>query len=163
MEKRQDPYVYGSAAPKIEYSLYENNKVLKYKKKLRSVKKQKSKLVYIILMLFILGVTVIFRYSQITELNFKIDASRMEYVKLLNENDILEAEIEKNINLEEIKFVAINKLNMRKPYKHQIEYIRIEKKDYSVTVNKYKKPELPDANIITLLIRNIGKAVNIIN
>lgn len=48
-------------------------------------------------------------------------------------NRYLEIELSKNLDLEYIENVAINKLGMQKPAPHQIIYISVPKESYSET------------------------------
>jgi cell division protein FtsL len=163
LSKRQSPYVYGAAALKIKYDIYENNNVLKLKRKHKAEAKHKSKLVYIILFLFILAATIILRYTMITEINYKIDNRRTELSEIQKDNAYIKAQIEKSIDMDEIKEYAVSKLNMRKPYKHQILFVDIERQDYTLTVNRYKEIKIPEGNIVTLFMKNIGRVVNTFN
>lgn len=67
-----------------------------------------------------------------TKKEAEIVANTEELKKLEANNSILQNEITKNINLEEIEKIAKNKLNMQKPEAHQIVYINIPKQSYTV-------------------------------
>lgn len=122
-------YVYGSAAPKIDYDVYEENKVLKAKKKQRANNKIKVKLVFAILALFAAFLSVILMYAKITEVNYDLNKKNKEYNDKKNANIQLRLEIQKNLDLNRIKEIALTRLDMQEPDKYQVVYVRVPKKD----------------------------------
>lgn len=124
-------YVHGTAARKIEYNVYENNEVLKAKKKQRSYKKVKAKAVMWVLLLAAFGLVVIYRYAMITELNYNINKANKQYQELQNENIRLEAEIVKKLDLQKIREAAETRLGMQKPDEAQYVYVNVPKTDFT--------------------------------
>ncbi len=122
-------YVYGSAAPKIEYDVYEENKVLKAKKKRRANNKVKVKLVFAVFVLFTAFLSVILMYAEITEVNYELNKMNKYYNDKKNANIQLRLEIQKNLDLNRIKEIALTRLDMQEPDKYQIVYVRVPKKD----------------------------------
>lgn len=122
-------YVYGSAAPKIEYDVYEENKVLKAKKKQRANNKIKVKLVFTILTVFAAFLCIIYMYAQITEVNYELNKKNKEYNEVRNANIQLKLDIQKSMDLNRIKEIALTRLDMQKPDTYQIVYVKVPKKD----------------------------------
>jgi len=65
----------------------------------------------------------------------EINSNIAELKKLEQSNSVLQTEVNKNVNLEEIEKIAKTKLNMQKPAPHQIVYINIPKQSYTVQYN----------------------------
>jgi len=65
----------------------------------------------------------------------EINTNIAELKRLEEANSVLKTEMTKNINLEEVEKVAKTRLNMQKPSPHQIVYINIPKKSYTVQYN----------------------------
>jgi cell division protein FtsL len=126
----RENFTNGSLAEKIQYDVYEENKVLKSKKKARSNSKAKLKFVACILLVFSLCFVVILRYAQITEMNYKISTANKVYSNLKIDNSYLKVSIEANMELEKVREAA-TKLGMHKPDKYQIIYLKIPKTDFT--------------------------------
>lgn len=123
-----------SAARQIEYDVYEENRVLKAKKRYKSSRKVKLKMVVAIMAVLLAGLTVMWRYAIITKISYEINQRESDFNKLRNENAIMRVQIETTTNLTEVKEVAENKLGMQMPSKSQIVYVRIPRNDYTVLV-----------------------------
>lgn len=132
MTKANNQYIYGSAVEKVEYDVYEENKVLKAKKIHKQNRKVKLKMVFNVMLLFALSFAVIYRYAIITELSYEIDKLGKEYESLLEEKSVLEFELEKGMNLATVEDVATNKLGMVRPDKNQVIGVSVPKTDYTV-------------------------------
>ncbi|MDF2524017.1 MAG: Cell division protein FtsL, partial [Clostridiales bacterium] len=89
LETGKTPYVQGTAAEKIEYNVYEENKVLKAKKQQKSNNNEKVKIVVAVILTFACCLTLIFRYAQITEMNYKLLKANNQYNEIMNENSRL--------------------------------------------------------------------------
>jgi cell division protein FtsL len=129
-------YVYGSAAPKIDYNVYEENEVLKRKKVQKSNSKVKLKMVLGILSVFCGFVFLMYRYAIITELNYSVEKASKTYAKVSNENTLLKISIDKNLDLNKVRDIAETKLGMHQPDKFQIVYVKVPKTDLTVRDNK---------------------------
>lgn len=149
-QMKNSDYVHGTSARKIQhnqygqhdqYDVYEKNRVLKEKRKYRSNRFVKIKVVLSVLLVSVIGFTAIYRYALITDLNYKINKLKVEHKELVNDNLRLRIAIEKNTDLAEIKSVAENRLSMQKPDKYQIIYIRIPKDNFTVASDTYKNKE----------------------
>jgi len=148
---KNDNYVYGTSAKKIQYDVYEENKVLKEKKKYRSNRFIKLKIVFSILLVFIAGFIVMYRYALITDLNYKISKLEKEYENLKDDNLRLKIAIEKDTDLSKIKTIAEERLCMQKPDKYQIIHIRVPKNNFTVTSDTYKN-NTENNRIIALIL-----------
>lgn len=125
-----------SAARQSEYDVYEENRVLKAKKRYKCNRKVKLKMVMAIMAVLIASLTVMWRYAIITKMSYEINQREKDYNELRNKNAILRVQIETGTNLTEVKDVAENKLGMQMPSKSQIIYVRIPRNDYTVLIDK---------------------------
>ena len=82
-----------------------------------------------IALLFILGLFVILRFAQITELGYQTNDINKECEAVLAENEQLRVNIEKEINLAEIRQIAETRLQLQAPNESQIVYIETSTSD----------------------------------
>ena len=82
-----------------------------------------------ITLLFILGLFVILRFAQITELGYQTNDINKECEAVLAENEQLRVNIEKEINLAEIRQIAETRLQLQAPNESQIVYIETSTSD----------------------------------
>lgn len=141
MASKDNKYVYGSVAEKIEnevYDPYEQNAVLKSKKIARNNKKIKTKITLCILTVFCLCALTMFKYAQISQLSYENNKINKQYEEIQNNNQLLSIEIQNAKSLKNIREVAENNLHMHKPNKSQIIYVEVPKEDVTKTANKEK-------------------------
>lgn len=155
-------YIYGTAAKKIEYDVYEENKVLKQKKQQRINGKAKLKGVLAILVIFAASLLLMYRYALITELNYKVSDLENTYNKIKNENSILRVQIENEMSLSKVKEIAEVRLGMQSPDRYQKIYIRVPKSDITRVAEKYKEEEKGNDNLIASLMNKVGKLTGLI-
>lgn len=124
-------YVNGTSAEKIQYDVYQENKVLKAKKNYKENNKLKYRMVLCILTVFAISCTVMYRYALITEMNYKLDKTYKIFNEIKDENQRLKVDIKKGTDLSVIKEIAEKKLGMQKPDKYQIAYVRVPKSDFT--------------------------------
>lgn len=139
MASTNSKYIYGSAAEKLKneaYDPYEENVVLKSKKIARNNAKIKTKIMLSIFLIFGMCAVIMFRYAQISQLNYDTNKLSKQYTELQNENKRLSIEIEKAMDLNGIREIAETKLKMHKPDKSQIVYINVPKEDMIILANK---------------------------
>ncbi|MCR4434569.1 MAG: cell division protein FtsL [Clostridiales bacterium] len=148
MIKKGENYVYGSTAEKIKYDVYEENKVLKEKKKHRTNNRAKLRTVCAILIVFAACFTIIYRYAAITELNYKVVKQNKIYESIKDENTRLRVEISKETDLNKIRAVAESKLGMQRPDKYQIVYMNVAKNDYTEAASAEPKGKKTENNIL---------------
>ncbi len=127
----------GTAARKINYDVYSSNSYLKQKKKARSYGKYKARLAISIFLIFLMGITLMYRYALATELNYRINSLNQEYMELLDLNSVLRVEIEEKTDLDEIKRVAMKELDMCVPSRSQIIHVKVPGEDNTVVSEQY--------------------------
>lgn len=95
----------------------------------RQHKKIKSRLLLKCSLLFALGLLVMFRYASITEIGYQVNASQKTHETLQAENDRLEVNLARQVNLTEVSIIAMEKLGMQKPQPYQIVRISVQPMD----------------------------------
>ncbi len=148
-------YIEGSAVRKPEYDVYEENKVLKAKKRYKSNRKVKVKMILAIIAVLAAALTVMWRYAIITKTSYDINKKEKEYNELRNANAILRVEIESETDLTSIKEAAENKLGMQTPQKSQIFYVKVARNDYTVVMRERDKAP-DDNNFINIFINKVA-------
>jgi len=150
--RTEKSYVDGTAVRKIEYNVYQENKVLKAKNKARANTKVKVRILFCIGIIFAAFAILMYRYALITDLNYKINSLYKDYEGIKNDNIRLTVEIDKGMDLKRIRKIAETELGMREPEKHQIVRLNITKNDYTkVAVNTTKKT-IPSGGFFSFLI-----------
>lgn len=134
MIQKDYEYVHGSAAKQLEFDVYEENKVLKAKKRYKSNRKTKLRMVVAIVVVLAAGLAVMYRYAMITKLSYDLNRLERDYEKIRNENSLLKVQIETKTDLNEIKEAAEKRLGMQMPDKSQIIYIKVPRNDYTVVM-----------------------------
>lgn len=162
MKHDGESYIYGSAAKKIEYDIYKENKVLKVKKEQKSENKNKVKMVFITLIIFMAAFLIMYRYAMITELNYKVSDLNKTYTSIKNDNSRLKVQIENDMNLSTVKEIAESKLGMQSPDRYQKVYIRVPKNDITKVAEKYKEEKEGKANIIAALMNKLDKLTGLV-
>ncbi len=137
MLKTGGKYIHGTAAEKLQYDVYEENKVLKAKQNQRNNNRTKYKIVRNVILVFALTFLVIYRYAVITEMNYNIDKVNDKYNEMKNENSRIKVDIEKQMDLGKIREIAENSLGMHKPDKYQIVYVNVPKEDFAAVSETY--------------------------
>lgn len=159
MIETEKNYILGTSARKLSYDVYEENTVLKAKRKQKSNNRAKFNLVLSIFVVFILVFLVIYRYALITELNYDINESLKSYSEIKNENSILKVDIEKDTDLSKIRQIAEDKLGMHKPDKFQVIYVNVPKSDYSIVSKTY---DSNNSNLFVMITNKLGKLTQLI-
>ncbi len=129
-------YVHGSVAEQLNYDPYEENKVLKSKKIARNRKKIKMRIILSIFLIFGLCAATMFKFAQISQMNYDNSKLEKQYEQLVNENARLKLDILAAMDLTNIRNIAENELNMHKPEKSQIVYINVPRTDKIILANK---------------------------
>lgn len=143
-----------SAARQPQYDVYEENRVLRAKKRYKSSRKVKLKMVMAIIAVLVAGLTVMWRYAIITKMSYEINHKEKEYSELRNENAILGVHIETMTNLTEVKDVAENKLGMQMPAKSQIVYVKIPRNDYTVMM-KTQEETADNSSVLKAVLNKV--------
>lgn len=145
-------YVDGTSARKLEYDIYENNKVLKAKKVQKYNNIAKIKAVFCIMMIFTVCSLVMYRYSLITELNYDLNKEKTAYEQVKEENAKLQAQIERQTDFSTVMQSAQSRLGMRKPENHQIVYITVPRNDFNIASEAYSEAQ---TNVLAAIIDKI--------
>lgn len=155
MAINNNKYVYGSVAENINndiYDPYEENAVLKSKKLARSNAKLKTKIIFSILIIFSMCAVTMFRFAQISQLNYENNKLSKQFVAIQNENELLSIKIGNAKSLNNIREVAENNLRMHKPNKNQIIYVTVPKEDVTMIATKQQ----PKAMI---MVQKVGSGI----
>lgn len=163
MIQKDNNYVSGTAARKLEYDVYEQNSVLKAKKQYKNNKMAKFRLVLSILAVFVAALVVVYRFALITQMSYNINKSEKIYNTIRNENSLMRMQVEKNTDLTRIKELAETKLGMQIPDKSQIVYIRVPKNDYTVVLNSDAEAKDMKGNVFASIINKVTGFINLIN
>jgi len=135
MIKTNKNYIQGTAARKLEYDVYEENKVLSEKKKRRVNNKLKIKVVFAFMVVFALCGFVMYRYALITDLNYKINTKMNALTQMKNENTRLNVKIERELDLQKVQKFAQENLGMQKPDKSQYVFVKVPRCDFTTASN----------------------------
>ncbi len=161
----KEKYVNGTSAVKTErvhYDVYEENKLLKEKKKFKSNRKLKVKLFFGIITVFVMFAFITYRFSLITDLNYRVNKANIQYNNLKNENQILKVDIKSTTDLEKIKEIAESKLGMQMPDKAQVVYVNVPERDYTDVSSDYAKSS-GNKSIIGYLSNKLGEISSLLN
>lgn len=150
-------YIQGTAARKLEYDVYEENKVLSEKKKQRVSNKLKIKVVFAFIILFTLSALVVYRYALITDLSYKIDAKKNEYTEIKNENTRLKVQIASKLDIQRIQKIAEENLGMQKPDKSQYTNVKIPRSDFTTASNEINGEGKNNKSIFDTLLSRVDK------
>lgn len=163
MIQKDYSYINGSTARKLEYNVYEQNKVLKAKKQYKNNRSAKLKLILSILAVFAVGLLIVYRFALITQMSYNINKSEKIYNSIRNENSLIRIQVEKNTDLTGIKETAETRLDMHKPDKSQIVYVRVPKNDYTVVLNSPDQTDGIEGNVFTGILDKVAGFINLIN
>lgn len=156
-------YVYGSTAQKLEYDVYEENKLLKAKKQFKSNSKIKRKAVLIVMVIFAACLVIMYRYALITEMNYNIAKMEKSYNELRNENSRLKLSIEKDMDLERVRKIAVEKLEMQEPDRYQVVHIYVPKNDFTIVAEDYKNGiQNTSDNMFAVLLDKVSKFIRLL-
>ena len=161
MVQKDYSYIQGSAARQLQYDVYEENTVLKAKKRYKSYRKVKFKLVLSILAVLFAGLIVMYRFAAITQLSYNINQKEKIYSELRNENSMLKVQVETETDLADIKETAETRLGMQIPDKSQIVYIRVPRNDYTVVMNAQEVSSEADYNIVNTIVNKVAGLVKL--
>ena len=93
------------------------------------------KIYYVIMtfgVIFLMLIALIGIFASNNKMRTNVNIMTQKLKQLEENNDYLEAELAKNIDLEKVEKIATTKLGMQKPSNHQIIYINIPKQSYTV-------------------------------
>lgn len=111
-----------------------NNLIKRREKKLNS----KAQILSSILLVFVVGVTLIFRYASIYNIQRNLSNIKSETISLNKENENLRVELVKASNLDNVEKIATEKLHMVRAEKTQVIFADLTKENFAdaTSVNK---------------------------
>ena len=130
--------------------LEKSRKQIKDAKNQRDIKKKKSILMNILLG-FVIGVTIIARYSMIYNIQDATSKTRDEIAALNKENDAYKVQLIKFRNISYIEKIATEQLHMVKPRISDIQYCNLSKDN----LNTKEQVEMKISNNIINKIKDI--------
>ena len=130
--------------------LEKSRKQIKDAKNQRDIKKKKSILMNILLG-FVIGVTIIARYSMIYNIQDATSKTRDEIAALNKENDAYKVQLIKFRNISYIEKIATEQLHMVKPRISDIQYCNLSKDN----LNTKEQVEMKISNNIINKIKEI--------
>lgn len=163
MIQKSYSYVNGSAARKLDYDVYEQNKVLRAKKQFKENRAAKFKFLLSILAVFVAGLLIVYRFALITQMSYNINKSEKMYNEIRNENSLIHMQVERDTDLNRIKELAENRLDMQKPDKSQIVYVRVPRNDYTVVLNTPARTDIIEGNVFTGIIDKVAGFISLID
>jgi cell division protein FtsL len=95
------------------------------------------------MIIFAIGMLVLFRYASITELGYRLNEQNKLYEEVSNENKRISVDIARQVNLSDIRRIAEERLKMQEPQSYQIVHIEVPSID-ETNVNEPKLPETFD-------------------
>ncbi len=153
-------YMYGSAAPKLPEQPQEEQRRVQGKppvlKKAIVIEPQAFPLAQMIICImvgFVILFTIIFRFSAITQMNCELSALSREYETLKDSNRKLLAEIGTTINLENVRQIAEERLNMKMPDSYQKIPVKVPKVNFSTVVQEPREEERSLKSLLTALLQ----------
>jgi len=153
-------YVQGSTAKQLQYDVYEENTVLKAKKRYKNNRRIKFKLVLSTLAVLIAGLTVMYRFAAITQISYSINQRENLYNELRNENSLLKVEIETKTDLTAIKEFAVAN-GMQVPDKSQLVYIQVPRNDYTLVMNTQNDAVGDSDNAFVVFINKVAGLIRL--
>jgi cell division protein FtsL len=128
-------YIEGSTARKLDYDVYEDNKVLKAKRQYKDNMKSKACFILALTVVLAAALIVMFRFAMITQIGYNISSSEKAYDDMKNKNALLRLQIGKETDLDKIRQVAETRLGMQNPDKSQMVYISVPRNDHTVVMD----------------------------
>ena len=134
-----------SSAYKDDYYTFHREQQPKKKKTVtakistKARKRKRFKAMMSIFAVFAVAFVIVFRYAYIAEMNDSLNEIKNNYQEINRENNMMQIEIDKNINLTKVEEIATTKLGMQKPQKHQIVYVNVVGDDKVIAKSADKK------------------------
>ena len=113
--------------------------------------KIRRKYILMIFVSFLFSIAVIYRYGIVIEINDHIVREKQTLSALQNENSLLQKQIGRETDLEKIRLLAESRLDMQKPDKEQIVYIKVPRKDHALVAAPEKTPDRDTLNPLDYL------------
>ena len=103
--------------------------------------KQRKKIAFLVIAIFVILLTISYRNSQINEKFGEVQTLKKELSSLQKENEQLKVNIENGLNLNNIEKIAKEKLGMQKLTNRQTMYVNLPKRDYVEAASEEVKKE----------------------
>ncbi len=157
-------YIDGTSARVLDYDVYDNNQYLKQKKTYRKNSKLKFKLTVSVILLFIIGFSVIYRYVLVLDLNNKVSALQKQYERIEDENSQIKIDIEKKTDLDEVKRIAQDELGMKSPTSNQIVYVKVDGRDRTLLSDAYSGQikDSSGSSMFAVLLENVKRLTSLL-
>ena len=148
-------YMRGNVVPRRDYEVYQpveriRKPQIQIQEQAKPLTRQKVKINFaLVAALIVLGVllgALIYRNSLIAEVKFNLQKERTNYYNVVDLNNKLKLQIEKSLDLNQIRKTAINELGMQTPTASQKVGISVPIKDFSVVTSDESKEN--DGNIL---------------
>ncbi|MGE4283691.1 MAG: hypothetical protein AB7G87_08215 [Clostridia bacterium] len=110
---------------------------------------------------FAIAFCILLRYVSITEASNKIDGYKRQLSDIQRVNEQMQVEIDRSIDLKKVEEIARTKLEMRKPEKYQIVYVKLDRSDYAEIV-ELQEHKLQNRNI-TRIVNAISNVLEYLN
>jgi cell division protein FtsL len=162
---RKNSYIYGSAAPNIVHKPEKpvEQQRIERKESIRPIPQKskipKAKLVFAMLFVVSVCFIILYRFCVISELNSRMDSLYKEYNELRDENRMLNVAIETSIDLNRVREIAENKLNMHTPERSQLVLVSVPKSNYSVVLDREYIDNTTQKSSLMEKIINMAKAI----
>ena len=121
---------------------------LKKKTSKKGVLVDKIKALSMVAAVIILAFMMVRGYVQIDEMNGNIAKLKKEHSAVIAENQTIQTEIDKNLDIEELQRIATEEYNMTRPERYQMFYVDLEMGDFAEnTANKTRNEKEEKINV----------------
>lgn len=153
-------YISGNTVLKPNYEPSRTQETKKRQEGNRAYKKEKTiknkgKILFNILLTFVLGMTVVTRQCQISAMQGRLNKTQSNIVAYNKDNDNLKLELSKYSNIQFLEKKATGKLQMGKPEKNSITYDDLSKVNFSKEIVEQKKTTKMQIEGIMNYLKNI--------
>lgn len=121
----------------------------------------KARIVMVIMAMFALCFLIVYRYSILSDMNFKLGRLTSEYDGLRETNRLLKVDIESTINLAAVREIAVSRFGMHEPGQSQIVSVNVPKTGYSVVEDSsyIEETESLNEDFLTRASSSLGQLV----
>lgn len=127
-------------APRVEAQEEMDSAVIRAIRTKQKRKKVKMGLLLRFMLVFALGLLVVFRYASITEMGYKVSEAKNQYQDLAADNERINALIDSSMNLDELTGLAKSNFDMQRPHTYQMVVLDIQPVDQT----EYYQTELKE-------------------
>ncbi len=126
--------------PKVEAREEVDSAVIRAIRTKQKRKKIKMGLLFKFVLVFALGLLVVFRYASITEMGYKVSEAKGQYQDITADNERMNALIDSSMNLDELTGLAKSNFDMQRPHTYQMVVLDIQPVDQT----EYYQTELKE-------------------